>query len=198
MAKLAPLALTWLQLTSPCQPETSKPWGWDLLSKLEGLALTRPRIDAKMTAEDFMMRIEEAIWRFCVLIVDMRFKNLDLEQNLESRQETGGEFQSLRRLRWMRRSWWFWSKKMSRLVSPSYTFAEVVLYLSFEDSRDISRLPPMPTFCRDEALNRSGRCLPLSLFQGSRIHNSFRKLKMHPVRLYEGSISRLSRSFYSI
>jgi hypothetical protein len=31
------------------------------LSKLEGLALTRPRIDAKMTAEDFMIKFEETI-----------------------------------------------------------------------------------------------------------------------------------------
>lgn len=42
------------------------------MSNLEGLALTRPRIDAKMTAEDFMMSFEETIWRFCVLIVDMK------------------------------------------------------------------------------------------------------------------------------
>jgi hypothetical protein len=42
------------------------------LSKLEGLALTRPRIDAKMTVEDFMMSVEETIWRLYVLIVEMR------------------------------------------------------------------------------------------------------------------------------
>jgi len=42
------------------------------LSKLEGLALTRPRIDARMIADDFMMKFEETICRFCLLIVDIR------------------------------------------------------------------------------------------------------------------------------
>lgn len=51
--------------------------------------------------------------------------------------------------------WMILMKEMSRLGSPFYTFAEVVLYLSFEDSRDISRILPRPTFYCDVALNRS-------------------------------------------
>ncbi len=59
MAKLAPLAFTWAQSTLPCQPDVSQPSGLDLLSMFEGLALTRPRIDAKMRVEHFMMTFAE-------------------------------------------------------------------------------------------------------------------------------------------
>ena len=56
MAKLAPSAFTWAQLTLPCQPDISHPCGLDLLSRFEGLALTRLRIDAKMMNEHFMTK----------------------------------------------------------------------------------------------------------------------------------------------
>jgi hypothetical protein len=61
MAKLAPSAFTLAQSTLPCQPDVSRPSGLDLLSMFEGLALTRPRIDAKMRVEHFMMDFVEMV-----------------------------------------------------------------------------------------------------------------------------------------
>ncbi len=102
-----------------------------------------------------MMRFEETVWRVCVLIVDIRALKLgfiaksgELARNWRSSEFE--EFEMNEEILMIL------IKKMSRLASPSYTFAEVVLYPSFEDSRDISRLEPMPVFCCDEAMNRSG------------------------------------------
>lgn len=58
IAKLAPLAFTLFQSTLPCHPDTSKPLGWALLSRFEGLAVTKPRTDAKMMFEHFMVEFE--------------------------------------------------------------------------------------------------------------------------------------------
>jgi hypothetical protein len=69
MAKLAPFDFTEFQSTFPCQLDTSKPCGWDLLSKLEGLALTRLRIDAKITVEHFMVKLREVFDGLCLLYV---------------------------------------------------------------------------------------------------------------------------------
>jgi hypothetical protein len=62
MAKLAPSLFTLAQSTLPCHPETSHPFGFDRLSREEGLALTRAR-DAAMIAKYFMMEFVWEVWR---------------------------------------------------------------------------------------------------------------------------------------
>jgi len=55
MAKLAPSAFTWVQLTLPCHPDTSNPCGCDLLSRLAGLAAVMAKMDAEISVEYFMV-----------------------------------------------------------------------------------------------------------------------------------------------
>jgi hypothetical protein len=58
MAKLAPSAFALAQSTLPCQAETSKPCGFDLVSRREGLALTSPKAAATRATEYFIMNSE--------------------------------------------------------------------------------------------------------------------------------------------